>query len=88
MARTVIGAIGVAVVVLVSACSSAKLGESCEDEGRIGGDCDEGLMCAHTKNDEVSPLVCMKPCASDANCSANENCNGERAINLKVCRPR
>ncbi len=69
--------------VLVAGCSSAARGESCEDKGRIGGDCEEGLMCWHTKNDDVSPLVCLKPCVQIADCAEGEVCSGD---NPKVCR--
>jgi hypothetical protein len=74
--------------ILSLACSSAAKGESCEDEGKIGGDCESGLMCARSKPDEVSALVCLKPCVEDANCESNETCSGERGRNPRACRAR
>jgi hypothetical protein len=73
---------------LVVACSSSELGESCEDEGRVGGDCKSGLMCARAKADDVSELVCLKPCAAQTDCAADEVCSGDRGRNLTACRKR
>lgn len=80
--------VSLAVALALAACSSAALGESCEDEGRIGGDCESGLMCVRQKADDTSPLVCLKPCEAQTNCAENEVCSGERGTNLKACRPR
>jgi hypothetical protein len=74
---------------LVLACSGAKVGESCEDESRVGGDCAEGLLCAHKKADDAaSELVCLHYCASDGDCDKSEVCSGERGRDLSACRPR
>lgn len=72
------------VVVLAAGCSGASRGESCGDKGIIGGDCGEGLQCWNSKDDDVSPLVCLKPCTQESDCLDTENCTGE---NPKVCRP-
>jgi hypothetical protein len=70
------------------ACSSAEKGESCEDEGRINGDCGSGLMCVHKNADDSGDLICLVPCEGDTNCASNEVCSGDRGRNLKACRPR
>jgi hypothetical protein len=75
-------------LVALVACSSAEKGESCEDEGKINGDCGSGLMCARKKADDTSELVCLVPCEGDTNCAANESCSGDRGRNLKACRAR
>jgi hypothetical protein len=74
------------IVGLVTACAGAGKGESCSDEGRVGGDCKEGLLCAHSKADDTSSLVCLQPCDSQTNCATNETCSGERGRDLQACR--
>lgn len=81
-------ALVLAAAALVVACSSAKKGESCEDEGTVGGDCEESLLCARKLPDSTSELVCLKYCASDTDCEQNETCSGERGRNLSACRPK
>jgi hypothetical protein len=73
---------------VLPACSSAAMGESCGDEGRVGGDCESGLLCARSKADDVSELVCLKPCAAQAECAPDETCSGERGRVLQACRKR
>jgi len=75
-------------VFVAAACSSGELGEACEDEGRVGGDCAGGLMCARQNADEVSALVCLKPCVAATECAADEVCSGDRGRNLTACRKR
>ena len=83
LAIVVLASLGIVLV----ACTADK-GESCEDEGTVGGDCASGLMCARQKDDETSGLVCLTPCVEQADCQASESCSGERSRNQKVCRPR
>jgi hypothetical protein len=78
----------VVVVAGLIACGSADKGESCDDEGIVGGDCASGLMCARSKDDETSALVCLKPCAVSTDCGANEICSGDRGRNQPVCRSK
>jgi hypothetical protein len=70
------------------ACGSADKGEDCEDDGVVGGDCTEGLLCTHSKPDDVSGLVCLRPCVDQSVCADNEICNGDRGRNGQACRPR
>jgi hypothetical protein len=71
-----------------TACASAAQGESCSDEGRVGGDCQKGLMCARKLDNDTSDLVCLKPCDNQTECAATEICSGERGRNQQACRPR
>jgi hypothetical protein len=77
-----------ATVLALAACSSASKGEACEDPGRIGGDCESGLVCAHSKADDTSGNVCLKPCVSQDDCGGDEVCNGDRGSSLTACRKR
>jgi len=72
---------------LVAACSDADLGESCEEEGKVSGECDEGLVCGK-KTNEDGTLVCLKQCSSQAECTATQECNGVGATSLKACREK
>jgi hypothetical protein len=69
------------------ACGHGGKGDSCGDEGRVGGDCKDGLLCARSKPDDTSPLVCLSPCDSQTNCESNETCSGDRGRDLQACRP-
>jgi hypothetical protein len=72
----------------IIACGSSSKGEDCGDEGVIGGDCAEGFICTRSKADNVSGLVCLKPCVDQTVCADNEICNGDRGLNHQACRPR
>ncbi len=70
------------------ACSAADKGDDCEDDGTIGGDCKEALICGRSRLDDTSRLVCMKPCAQQSDCAENETCSGDRGRIVMACRPR
>jgi hypothetical protein len=70
---------------IIAACGNADLGESCDDEGKVSGQCTDSLVCGR-KEDTGGDLVCLKQCSSQADCSANEACLGVGNSSLKGCR--
>jgi len=72
---------------LVAACSDGELGESCEESGKVGGECEEGLVCGK-KSDGSNDLFCLKQCSAQSDCGGTEECNGVSGSSLKGCRPR
>lgn len=72
--------------VLLVACGGGK-GDSCDEEGKVGGECDEGFVCGHSKDEKTGDLVCLTQCDTQLNCGANENCTGIGGTSLKGCRP-
>lgn len=74
-------------ILLLVACSASAKGEECGDEGTLGGDCDQGLLCTRkVDNDSNSPLVCLTPCTSNAVCETGELCQGRQ--NFAACHPQ
>ncbi|MBX3205031.1 MAG: hypothetical protein KF764_08170 [Labilithrix sp.] len=73
--------------VALVACGGGK-GDSCDEEGRVGGECDEGLVCGKAKNDNSGELICLKQCNTQVDCGGGEDCNGVGKTSLKGCRPR
>ncbi|KYF85871.1 hypothetical protein BE18_01775, partial [Sorangium cellulosum] len=80
--------IGMGLVVsalLVWGCGGeAALGEACEDEG-ADGECEDGAVCG--KPDDSAALECLKVCVEQADCPADQECNGISGSSLKGCRP-
>ncbi len=76
----------VASLVGVVACTG-DVGDSCDDEGESGNECDEGLVCGKKKETGGS-LVCLKQCFSPTDCGAGEECTGVGKTSLKACRAR
>ena len=64
----------VASFVALVACGGGK-GDSCDEEGKVGGECDDGLVCGKSKIDSTGELVCLKQCVTQLDCGANEECN-------------
>jgi hypothetical protein len=77
----------VASFVALVACGGGK-GDSCDEEGKSGGECDEGFVCGKAKNESTGELVCLTQCSTQLNCAANEDCLGVGKTSLKGCRPR
>lgn len=71
--------------VTLTACDGDQ-GESCDQEGVVDGECDDGLVCGKSK-DGSKDLVCLKQCHTDADCPGGA-CNGVANTNLKGCQPR
>ena len=84
--RKVVTFLGVLfVLTTMVACGDSDIGESCEEEGRVDGECVEGAVCG--KN-TTGGLVCQKQCSSQADCSSDETCNGVSGSSLKGCRAK
>ncbi len=73
--------------VLLVACGGGK-GDSCDEEGRVGGECDEGFVCGKSKTEKTGELVCLTQCHSEQDCSGDEQCVGVGNTSLKGCRPK
>ena len=81
----VVGVVGVVIALCACTGAGAGKGESCSDEGRIDGDCAD-LLCARSKDDDTSPLICLTPCEAQTDCPSGETCSGARGRSLKACR--
>jgi hypothetical protein len=77
----------VASFVTIIACGGGQ-GDSCDEEGKVGGQCDDGLVCGKQKSATEGVLVCLKQCQTGAECGANEDCNGVGKTSLKGCRAK
>lgn len=69
------------------ACSDSDVGESCDEEGRVGGECVDGAVCGKGPGNSAS-LVCLAQCTNPGQCAANEDCNGVSGTSLKGCRKK
>ena len=68
---------------VIAACSGeGSVGDACDTEGKVDGECEDGAVCGKNKNGAV---VCLKQCQSDAEC-APLGCNGVSGTNIKGCR--
>jgi hypothetical protein len=74
-------------VALVSpfAGCEGSVGDDCDEEGKVDGECEDNAVCGKSKNDA---LVCLKQCLTQADCAQTEDCNGVAGSNIKGCRPR
>lgn len=68
----------------LAACGEGSIGEECDTEGKVDGECDDGAVCGK----RGTSLVCLKQCTTQADCSSDEDCNGVSGTSLKGCRPR
>jgi hypothetical protein len=64
---------------------AAALGEGCGEEG-VDGECEDGAVCG--KPDDGESLECLKTCVEQADCPADQECNGVSGTSLKGCRPK
>jgi hypothetical protein len=75
---------GWGVVLVVLACGGeGDIGEPCDERGKTDGECKSGAVCG---TDTGGALRCLKICAEQANCLADQECNGVEGTNLKACR--
>lgn len=65
------------------ACTG-ELGEGCDEEGRVSGECDEGLVCGRQTN--ATELTCLKQCNAQTDCGEGEVCSGVGQGSLTACR--
>ena len=72
-------------IVLAAACGGdgALIGEACTTAGSET-ECVDGAVC-----DTVdTTVVCLEICTDQADCAANEACNGVSGSSLKACHPK
>lgn len=68
------------------ACGDNDIGESCEEEGRVSGECVEGAVCGHKTSQTAGDLVCLKQCSANADCGSGEVCGLVGSTSLNGCR--
>ncbi len=73
------------IVMGTDACGDGNLGDACTAEGKVDGECDDGLVCGK-KGDKSSDLVCLEQCNAQAECGAGSECSGLSGTSLKGCR--
>lgn len=74
-----------ALSVLAAGCGSkGEVGESCDTRGSVD-ECVDGAICSQ-QSDAAS--ACLKTCTDDAQCGADEACNGVEGSSTKACRPK
>jgi hypothetical protein len=66
------------------ACGGAAVGASCTKEGDES-QCESGAICGKNESDV---LECLKVCTTQADCAADEECNGVTGLDVKGCRPK
>ena len=69
------------------ACSDSDVGESCDEEGRVGGQCVDGAVCGKSAGNS-GDLVCLAQCTNPGQCAGDEDCNGVAGTSLKGCRKK
>jgi hypothetical protein len=75
------------VTVVAVACDGSR-GDSCDEEGKVGGECDDGLVCAKSHADNSGDLVCVSQCNTDADCRSGEGCYAVKSTSIKGCKSR
>jgi hypothetical protein len=70
--------------ITVAGCSSeSKLGESCDESGKQEDECESGSICGQQTG---GALQCLKVCAAQSDCPADQECNGVEGSSAKGCR--
>lgn len=85
--RKALSLVFVTLVVTLIACGGGK-GDECDDEGKVGGECDDGFVCGRAKSETEGDMICLTRCDTGLNCGANEMCNPVGKTSLKGCRPK
>jgi hypothetical protein len=67
---------------LLPGCSSAKIGEECDDIGK-SDECEDGALCTN----EANGGICRAICTETIDCPAGHTCNGVSGTNVKSCQP-
>ncbi len=70
----------------LAACGGAEVGEECDTSGNTD-ECVENAVCGDS-GDGTGVLKCLKVCADQADCAADEECNGVSGGSLKGCRSK
>ena len=81
--RKVLTFLAAVLVLTVVACGRADIGESCDEEGKVGGQCVDGAVCGKKAG---GSLVCQKQCSSPADCNGSETCGNIAGTSLRGCR--
>ena len=68
----------------LSGCGGAELGESCDDVGKTD-ECVDGAVC--TKQGEGDGAACRAVCDQHEDCPPGHSCNGVSGTSLKSCQP-
>lgn len=72
----------------VWACGGeAAQGEECGESGVEEGECEAGSVCGKP-DDSGELLECLKVCAAQTDCPADQECNGVSGTGTKGCRPK
>ncbi len=74
----------VAIVLALACGGAAEIGEACTERGS-GEECVDGAVCDSV---EGKGVVCLKLCDDDADCDADESCNGISGASGKACHPK
>jgi hypothetical protein len=80
---SVLSALMLIVVVGCSDDGSGGSGAACSTPGSTS-ECFSGAICTNLAGDGNQ---CLQMCVSQADCPANQNCNGIANTNLKSCQP-
>lgn len=75
---------GFVVLTCAAACGSG-VGDACNEEGKIEGQCPSDAICGKTSG---GALVCQQQCTDGAQCPSGEECNGISNTKIKGCRPK
>ena len=84
--RKVVTFLGTLLVLTIVACGNSDIGEECEEEGLVKGECVDGAVCGRKDGNAAGSLVCLKQCSSPADCGSGETCGTIAATSLKGCR--
>ena len=76
----------VLVLATMVACGDGDIGEACDEEGVVGGECVEDSVCGKQDGQSTGSLVCLKQCTTQVECGAGQECNGVGGTSLKGCR--
>ena len=68
------------------ACGGGAIGDECDEEG-AEGECDDGAVCGKPGDDDAV-LECLKVCEEQADCPADQECNGVEGSSVKGCRTK
>lgn len=71
---------------MLVACGDSDVGEKCEEEGRVGGECVNEAVCGKSEGVNTGSLVCLRRCGTSVDCSAGEECGTVGFTSLRGCR--